>query len=435
MKNVFVMGLDPVNLELLRTIEGDEPYRFHGLFEVDEVVHPPEQGYPSLTNLLVRARETFDRFPEPVDGIMGYWDFPTSVLVPLIARETGLPAPHLEAVARCEHKYWARMEQRESVPELVPRFQAVNPFSEDPLGDLELDFPFWIKPIKAHSSFLGFYIDGPESLKTHLAEIREQIGVIAEPFNEFLSYVQVPEIIQSIDGYHCIAEEITSAGRQCTLEGYVWRGNVEIFGIVDSVRNGEAHSSFTRYQYPSGLPADVQERMTAATDKVMRHIGYDGGAFNIEFFWNPDTDRISLLEINSRISKSHSPLFFMVDGCTNQKVSLDLALGQEPDFPRRKGACGVAAKFMLRFFEDGILQRVPDEKDIRELKRRFPEATVNVLTTQGIRLSDLQFQDSYSYEVAEIFLGTDNEASLLDRYDEACRILDFRVGPLAPEPA
>jgi hypothetical protein len=432
MKNVFVMGLEPFNLELLRTIRDGEAYRFHALFDYAEVVRPANLGYPSLEVLLARAREIFAGFTGSVDGVMGYWDFPTSVVVPMVARQAGLPGPALDAVARCEHKYWSRLEQQKVVPDMVPAFQAIDPFAEDPLGDVELSYPFWIKPVKAHSSFLGFYIDSPETLASRLVEIRRDIGRMGRPFNEFLAHVDLPAEIAPVHGHHCIAEAIVSAGFQCTLEGYSWNGEVTVFGVVDSIRSGRYHSSFTCYQYPSKLPEAVQARMVEATRKLIRHLGYDGAAFNVEYYWNPDDDSIRLLEINSRISKSHSPLFLMVDGATNQKVTLDLALGRKPDFPHRQGEYSLAGKFMVRFFQDGILERVPTDADIRRLQAVYPEARVNRLAPEGIRLRDLKLQDSYSYEAADVFLGASGQKELLDKFANAQKLLDFRVRRLAP---
>ena len=310
---------------------------------------------------------------------MGYWDLPTTVLVPMIAERMVLPGAPLDAVACCEHKYWARLAQREVVPELTPRFQAVDAFAEDPLATLKLDYPFWLKPVKAHSSFLGFYIDGPETLTDRLALIRDRIDLIAKPFNEFLAHVDPPMAATTVDGYHYIAEEIISTGSQCTLEGYCWEKAPHIFGVVDSLRAGRFNSFFTRYQYPSKLPREIQARMACLSVRLMRHIGNDNGAFNIEFFWNPETGRISLLEINTRISRSHSPLFQLVDGSANLKAVMDLALGRAPEFPRGRGAFALSGKFMLRFFEDGILERVPDEADLRQLHETFPEARARIL--------------------------------------------------------
>ncbi len=434
MDNVFVVGLEPFNLQLLEGLNTDQQrYRFLPLFNTSEVVYPEDFRFPPLKDLIRRAQQTFGEFDGPVDGILGYWDFPTSALVPLLQKDQGLPGPSLESVARCEHKFYSRTEQKKVVPEMVPDFQAVNPFAEDPVADITIDYPFWIKPVKSHSSFLGFYIDSPDTLREALKTIRRDIFRLAEPFNEFLAEADLPDEIAAVDGYHCIAEEIVSARHQCTLEGYCWNGQINIFGIVDSLRTGKHGSSFSRYQYPSVLPREVQARAIEAARKVMRHMDYNNGAFNIEFYWDPDRDSLALLEINCRVSKSHSPLFLLVDGATNQKVPLDLTLGHKPEFPHREGRHHYAAKFMIRFFEDGILERVPDERDLERLRATYPEAMVNLEAEQGMRLRDIPFQDSYSYEVGVVFLGGDSPGELEEKFEKVQEILDFRVKPLDEE--
>ncbi|NDY95111.1 D-alanine--D-alanine ligase [Wenzhouxiangella sp. C33] len=435
MKNVFVMGLDPFNEELLETIDdqagSEEKYCFHPLLDLSEIVDAEGGEYPSLDEVRERAKKRFTEVEGGPDAVMGYWDFPTSSFVPVVAHDAGLPAQPLEAVARCEHKYWSRLEQKKVLPDMVPEFQALNPFSEDPAAEVRINYPFWLKPVKSHSSFLGFYIDGPDALREHIPEIREKIGLFAKPFNEFLALLDQPEEVAAVDGYHCIAEEIISSGFQATVEGYCWHGEVQVFGAIDSLRSGKHQSSFSRYQYPSKLPREIQARMIKAARTFMRHIEYDQGTFNIEFFWDHDDDSLMLLEVNSRISKSHSPLFFMVDGATNHKVVLDLALGREPDMPHRKGEHELSGKFMMRIFKDevadGVVRQVPDEDDIERVRERYPDAFVLPLVEEGTRLSDLKFQDSYSYEIAVVFLGADRQKQLLDRFDKVEEMLPFKI--------
>lgn len=433
MKDIFVMGLDDFNLELLETIDDGEEYRFQSLFEYSEVVRPESGTYPSIDELRGRAREILASAPGGADAVMGFWDFPTSVCVPLFARDAGLPGPSLEAVTRCEHKYWSRMEQKKALGEMIPYFQAIDPFADDPAGQVNIRYPFWIKPVKAHSSFLGFFIDSAEALEKVIPEIREKIGVVGRPFNEFLAHVELPPEIAEVDGYHCIAEEIISSGVQATLEGYAWKGAVQIFGVVDSIRSGRHRSSFSRYQYPSKLPRRVQARMTEAARKLILAIDYEGAPFNIEFFWDHKNDRIWLLEVNSRISKSHSPLFLLVDGATNQKVALDLALGRQPELPYRQGPHKLAGKFMMRLFKDkigdGVVEAVPSQEDLDRIAETYPEARVHLLVEKGVRLSDLPFQDSYSYEIAVVFLGADRQKQLLDRFSKVEEFLKFDIRP------
>ena len=424
MRNVFIFGLDDFHRRQLATIQGSEQIAFHPLLNKDEAIHP--ERFP-VNEMLEKSRATLEAFSGSVDAVCTYWDFPTSTLVPILRERWGLSGAGLNAVLRLEHKYWARLEQQATVPDLIPGFAAVDPFADDPRAGLTLDYPFWLKPIKAHSSYLGFRIDSDAQFDEAIKKIRRGIAQFGQPFNEVLEKASLPPEVAAVDGYHCIAEQIISAGQQCTLEGYVFEGDVHVYGIIDSIRAGRHRSSFQRYQYPSQLPRRVQDRMIDAARRVITHAGYDNAPFNMEFFWSRATDQLALLEVNARCSKSHSPLFVEVDGASHLQVMVNLGLGEAPAFPYRQGQSPMAAKFMLRVFRPGIVRRVPEAADIEALKARFPEAELHVLVEPGMDLDTLRFQDSYSYEIGVIFLGGQNQADLLARYREAIRILGFEI--------
>ncbi len=426
MRTVFVVGLDGFNRTLLERLPDAARLSFHPLLAYDEVVRPAS-GTIDLEGLLATAEARLAAFEGRVDAIVNHWDFPGSVIAPILKHRRGLPGASLEAVATFEHKYWSRLVQQRLFPDLVPRFQAIDPFAADPFDAVTLAFPYWLKPVKAHSSYLGFRIDGPQDAARALPAIRAGIGHFGEPFDRFLAMVERPEEIRRVGGHALVAEEIISHGEQCTVEGWAHGDEAQVYGTVDSAREGRHRSSLSRYLYPSRLPERVRARMADAAVRLIRAAGYRDAPFNMEFFWNPRTDAIHLLEVNTRISKSHSPLFMMVDGQSHHRVAIDLALGRRPDFPRRRGAFPVAAKYMPRTFENGIVRRVPERADVERLLARFPAAMVRILVKPGTVLADVPYQDSYSYELAEIFLGGRDEDELSASYEEALALLPFEI--------
>jgi hypothetical protein len=423
-ENIFVVGLDAFNLGQLRELRHAGNYRFHSLISYEDI--KGGDHFP-VRDFLQQAATALDNFPGSIDAIVGYWDFPVSTLLPIVRSRHGLPGPSLEAVLKCEHKYWSRLLQQEVVPEMVPPFDAVDPFSDTAVESCKLSYPFWLKPVKAASSHLGFRIRNNTEFRQSLNRIRQGISRLAEPFNAILEQARLPPVIAAVDGYHCIAEGIISSGQQCTIEGYVHSGKVHVYGIVDSIRSGRHRSCFARYQYPTRLPRAVQVRMIAATDRVLSHIGYDDSPFNAEFYWNPRSDAIYLLEINTRISKSHCPLFKMVDGEYHHAVMIEVALGREPGFPHRQGRFRTAAKFMLRHFREGLVTSVPDRTDIDRVRQRFPGTEILLHVEPGRRLSTLLDQDSYSYEIAVIFMGASSQQQLLGNYRAALDMLPFEI--------
>ena len=423
-KNIFVIGLDDFHLSQLQALSRAGSYRFHSLFSYDRI--KCRESFP-VREFLQEAPHVLEAFDGHVDAVIGYWDFPVSTLLPIVQKQAGLIGPSLNAVLKCEHKYWSRLEQAKVVPEIIPPFQKIDPFENNPLAQCRLGFPFWLKPVKSVLSYLGFLVRDRDDFTRSIELIREGIGRYADPFNVILKAADLPPEVQGIDGYFCIAEGLISKGHQCTLEGYVHKGDIHVYGIVDSLREGPHQSCFSRYQYPSQLPARVRQRMIAAAKAFMAHIGYDNSAFNIEFYWDHQEDAIRLLEINTRISKSHCPLFKMVDGEYHHDVLIDLSLGKKPNFPHRRGRFKMAAKFMLRRHRDGRVVTVPGPSEIEALKHRFSGTEIVIYIKAGMRLSDLRDQDSYSYEIADLFLGADSQDELLKKYQEALKMLPFAI--------
>jgi biotin carboxylase len=334
----------------------------------------------------------------------------------------------LEAVVKCEHKYWSRLEQQKVIEEL-PRFGLVDPERDTHPPD-GVGYPMWIKPVKSASSQLAFEVSNDQEFRDALAQIRDGIGRIGSPFEFVLEHLELPPEIAGVGGQMCLAEEKIS-GRQLTIEGYCYRGETHTLGIVDSVTH-EKSSSFVRFQYPASVPDHIADRMVDISDRVLKQIGLDHTTFNIEFFWDEDTDVLSVLEVNPRHSQSHAELFEQVDGAANHLAMLRLALGWDPALPRRQGPYQVAAKWFLRCWHDGVVRRHPTEAEIEQVQQDIPGVTVEVIAHEGDRLSELIGQDSYSYIIANVYVGAQDEAELTEKYERCAQALPFEIDEEVP---
>lgn len=420
-KNIFFIGLDPYNLRKLKGIRHSERYNFHALLEYQEVVKPLDYPFESM---LKKAEQQLQRFPGKIDAIISYWDFPGETIAPLLCRKFDLPSPSLEDVLKCGHKYWARLEQQRIIPEYIPAFCAFDPFIDDPLQQIELPFPFWVKPVASFGSYLGFHIDSAQTFYKHLPFIRNNITRIGNAFNLALKHAVLPPEVEGIGGNHCIAETIISGQRQNGPEGYIYNGQVHVNGITDSLKD-ECGMSFTRYEYPSTWPQYMQEKSLAVTERLLSSTGLDNSPFNLEFIWDESSDDLKLIEVNPRISQSLSDMFEKVHGSSNHEVAVELALGHKPDYPRAEGRFRCAAKFMWRHYENALVTRVPSLEEIAQVEQEFPGTEVYIEAQQGMLLSELRDQDSYSYEIAIILLGADDHQQLLQRYARCQEILSF----------
>ena len=176
------------------------------------------------------------------------------------------------------------------------------------------------------------------------------------------------------------------------------------------------------------MPQAITERMAEFASGMVKQIDLKWTPFNAEFFYDEENDRIHLLEINPRLSKSHSPLFLFVNGASHQQVAVEISLGKKPSLPDGEGPFRYAGKFMVRHLGgDAYVRRVPSVEETKQLCEDFPELRIQVHVHEGMRLSDLKLQESYSYELAEVFLGADSPEALTERYEELLRQLPIEL--------
>lgn len=419
-QNIFVLGLDEPGYAELATLPDADQYSFHGILSLEDL----QSGVISFTDLLAQAQEQLDAFDGPIDAIVGYWDFPVSMMVPILCDRYGLPSKPLASVVRCEHKYWSRIEQQKVIDE-YPGFDLIDVHDPSAKLPVHMTYPAWLKPIKSFSSEGAHRVDNESELQEALAEERDAPERIGGAFDDVLEMLDLPAEIADIPGGAYMVEE-AAQGQQYTLEGYSWGDEVEIIGLVDSFNYDNA-PSFLKYQYPSTLPEPVQQYIHNVSRRIISAVGLTNSTFNIEYFWDASAERLRLLEINSRHSQSHAQMFHWVDGQPNHAVMLDLALGREPQMPRRHGKHAIAAKWMLRHFQDGVVRSVPTADEVKAIEQHYDNVDIEVVVEEGARLSDADTEDSYSFTLAEIFVAGETEQQLREIYDACCDALAIEI--------
>jgi len=115
----------------------------------------------------------------------------------------------------------------------------------------------------------------------------------------------------------------------------------------------------------------------------------------------------------------------------HKEVMIDVALEQRPEYPLGLGQFRHAAKFMLRRY-DGVDAQVvlnaPDLDKVRAIERRFPGSEITLHISKGMRLGDLHLQDSYSHELADIFVGANSQRALMRTYRAIVDDLNIKIG-------
>jgi biotin carboxylase len=359
---------------------------------------------------------------EDIAGVFSSSDYPGATVAAAIGNEAGLPSPHPRDVLRASHKLTSRQMQQASVPEATPRYCVIDP--DDLSRAPEIGFPCFVKPIKGAFSMFARRIDTQVELVAHLdrPEVREFRGDFLGIFNTLWGHY----VAEPIDGRFFIAEEVLQ-GVQVTVEGFVADGEPTVIGVVDS----EFHAgtgSFSRFVYPSSLPAKAQEQMADIARRCIAGMGLKHCFFNIEMSW--DGKRAAIIEVNPRICGQFGDLYEKVDGANAYAVALELVTGGNPEWKRGKGPFEVAASVPLRLFQPTRFDAVPDTSRVAEIEAEFPGTIIWNEIQPGQAAESFVFEDGASFRYGVFNIGADSRPALQALQRDVTRALNYGFAAL-----
>ena len=374
-------------------------------------ISDPEQ---EIETILRRCRA------EHIQGVITTDDYPETTVASIVAHELKLPNPKPEANLFCQHKFYSRQIQALAAPEATPDFQLIDvrPEAAMPPGR---SFPLFVKPVK---SFFSVGAQPVES-RSDLEKINNRWARSAAFFHPF--GILFHKYTGHFLGTNYLLGEGLLQGIQTTLDGYVCGGQVHVMGVVDSIMFPNT-IAFQRFEYPSSVPPPVQDRMADVAHKVMPAFGFDNGQFNIEFIYNPEADTVHIVEINPRMSSQFADLFEKVDGTNSYSVLLDLAFGKTPHIKRGEGRHRAAFSCVLRTFQDQMVLKLPSQDELQVLQGEFPEIQIEILATEGRKLSQ-QMQDTCSYRYGLLNIGGRDKDEILEISNYCKRQLTFLFEP------
>ena len=345
----------------------------------------------------------------------------------LFAEKLGLPGSPLKGLLTAQHKYLARQLHRDVLPDNVPPFCGFR-YDADVTKAITIDYPIFVKPVKAAFSVLAKRCQDEAALRAHLKfRIWEKIIIkrLTWPFRR----VSVKHIDCEIDADCFIAEACIDGALQFCVDGYAYNGEVNILGTVDSVMY-PGTNAFMRFEYPSQLAANHVAKLEAVAKRAVEAVGLTHGTFNVELFFDPKTERITIIEINPRMAGQFSDLYERVDGKSLWALELDLALGKTPEWPRRQGKFGSAASFVFREFGDAV-KEPPPEHEQRWLTKTYADAKLFLdIKHSTSRARETKWLGTYRY--ALVHMGGANHSDLMTRFANVCEHLDFD-GKSSPE--
>ena len=344
------------------------------------------------------------------DGIIGIQDFPASLIASSLGEEMGFRVPKLDVMLSIHNKYLSRMIQQRAAPEAVPPFALVDTAKID-VNNPPLPYPFFLKPVKGLSSIKAQVVRGPEDfLKAVRLTWTEKLAMklLFRPLDELMKSKFEDPILSRM----FIAEGLMK-GVQVTVDGFVQNGKVQILGVVDSFMYKDTNS-FESFQYPSRLSPEVQNRMNDIAKKVMAESGFDHSLFNIEMFYDAETNHIGIIEINPRMAYQFADLYEKVDGVNLYTMQAQLSAGEAVTAPHRQGQFKTAGSFVPRVFAGQILKSFPTEARAEEIQNAEPDSRIRLIAKEGLA-SLKAFQDVDSTRLAFVNIGGSSFEQLRQR--------------------
>ena len=341
----------------------------------------------------------------------------------LLARKLGLPGPDPKALIAAQHKYIARRILQQEVPEANVAFH-VFPYTFRSAEEIPLKFPYYVKPVKAAYSVLARRVDSFAELQQHMTfHPWEQyiIKRLVRPFNDVVRKLTDFDV----DAHWMIAEELID-GQQINVDGVVINGEIHILGIIDAVMY-PGTDQFMRFEYPSRLPPDRDQRARETAKRIVRALGLDHGLFNVEMRVCNETGECRLIEVNPRMAAQFSDLYEKVDGINLHDVALKIATGETPDLASGRGKYKVASSFVFRKFDGTPLTNPPGHEKLGWLREFDPDAFLALFVKTGGGLKrEMKWLGSHRY--ATLNMGGDSEQHLLDKFHLVKQTLEFETG-------
>lgn len=364
-------------------------------------------------------------------GVVSHHEQFGALAAALVAERLGLPGNPPEAVLAAQHKLHARSVLQQVAPEanLGAALLPAEYGGRIPEG---LHYPAYVKPVKAAFSVLARPVRSQAELHAHTRFSWRELWVIrrlVEPFDR----VRRARLPESCSAHRMMLEEpLPPQVPQFNLDGWVFDGQVHALGVVDALMY-PGTQAFMRWQFPSRLSAPVQQRALEVARRFLAAVGFRHGFFNMEFFFDEASDRLSVIEFNPRLASQFGDLYRRVLGLDPHAMSLDMAVGLDPlGSPRVEPTAGMAASLVYRVFDARDCPPAPGPAARAALQAQFPDALLLPMPKSGHSLErDFKWLGSHRYGI--IHLGGRDAHDLRERALRASRLVGWPA-PYADRP-
>jgi biotin carboxylase len=366
-------------------------------------------------------------------GVVSHHEQFGALAAAMVAEQAGLPGSPSAAVAACQHKLHARQVLQRVAPEACPAFEPLHVRYGEPIPH-GLAYPRFVKPIKAAFSVLARTVHSRDELQAFTRFGRRELWVIrrlVEPFERVARTLLPAEAGTA----HRLMLEEPVVGAQYNLDGWMAGGELHVLGVVDAVMY-PGTQAFMRFDYPSRLPQRVQQQAADVARRFLSAVGFSHGFFNMEFFHDARTDRLSVIEFNPRLASQFGDLYRRVDGLDPHRMALNLACGRPVmEGARQAPAAGAASSLVYRAFDANTVPGQPSAAVLDRWRAAYPDALFFGMPKQGHALKrDFKWLGSHRYGI--VHLGAPDRRALQTVATQASHALGWPAPYAAvPDPS
>ncbi|MFW6081946.1 MAG: ATP-grasp domain-containing protein [Desulfosalsimonas sp.] len=422
MKEKILFLCDASDIEVVEQSFADDP-------EYELTIETSEKILQfGVRQYLEQTIERIKNNPGMYDGIVGTHDS-SAVFAAIIAQQTGHRFAPVNAVINCQNKYLCRRIQRSVVPEHTPAYALALDYLRNPS---RVSLPFFIKPVRSNISFGTHKVGEPGELENYIA--RESIDIAR--FNQYyLDALAIdPAYHNALNVATCnsfLCEDLIH-GTQVTVDGYIFEGEIDFFGITRAVYHRETNSFFY-HAFPHRFSRELTAKIKTALQKLMPALGIDNSFFNVELRADEDTNTFKIIEVNCRIAFQFAKTIEAVTGVDPLRMLCDMAVGRRPgQRPADFQTYDFCYNFELHMFHDALILETPTQSAHAEIKMKHPEVRIRNLIHENARLSDFKHNpESFRYCVLDV-PGNSHE-EIMVKYQKVVSMLGYRFGAQAAE--
>lgn len=302
-------------------------YEIHLLYTIDdakEVTTDTYGAYMAQPGFLVSYVDKAVEYVKKnnITAVMFCHDL-ASIVASVVCERTGLRGPTLESTFCSLHKYYSRRTEQCQL-----WYDYIHLDDPDKKWKDKIRYPCFLKAPCLVNCMGSSCIRSEEQMEVALEELSKLVAPYIQGYSEFFAkYLDLSKYPLAVENI-AIVEELVETGDQYCIEGWIDEGGeFHAYSSEHEIFNSKRRETPFSYVVPTfSLSKNELERLVQMTEEVGKKFGLRNTFFDIEVWKHRDD--FTLIEVNSRITYTMSPLYTETWGVSVYRAAVYLACGE-----------------------------------------------------------------------------------------------------------